>query len=189
MAPSCKAKASPPPGVLIPDKGLEHYATEISKTLKAALDQQAGQECHAGAGSDGGGTGWQQCGKGSMASTPEAQQGTRPSSHRSFMKAAHAQDQGQGVQAQGQAAHGGTQGVEAPAQGQGVQAPAHDGQGGTQVKTELNELDGGYDSSGGYDSTGTWWEKDPEVDYLWWYYRPGKSWGRWMDKSVPLMYK
>ncbi|CAK9013133.1 unnamed protein product, partial [Durusdinium trenchii] len=64
-----------------------------------------------------------------------------------------------------------------------TQAQDGQGQGGMEVKTEPSYWEAGHESAGGYDSAGTWWEKDAEVEGLWWYYRPGKSWGRWMDKT------
>ena len=42
----------------------------------------------------------------------------------------------------------------------------------TEVKTEeINENE-------------VWWEKDPELDGLWWYWKKGYGWGRWLEKSV-----
>ena len=36
----------------------------------------------------------------------------------------------------------------------------------------------------GYDKNGVWWEKDREVEGLWWHYTPGESWGRWRDQTA-----
>ena len=36
----------------------------------------------------------------------------------------------------------------------------------------------------GYDKHGVWWEKDREVEGLWWHYTPGESWGCWKEQTA-----
>ena len=36
----------------------------------------------------------------------------------------------------------------------------------------------------GYDKHGVWWEKDREVEGLWWHYTHGESVGRWKEQTA-----
>ena len=229
MAPSCKAKAGPCPGMLVTDKGLERYADEISRSLAYALQEH------------GDGSGWSSKPHHGTDTSAHQVQGVASQAYAAQVQghpshggtAQGVQPQLQAAQVQGHPSHGDTAGVQSPAQiqspshhgaPQGVQCPAQSpghsmhggtpgvhataqaqghaaqveanrmtqaqdgqGQGGMEVKTEPSYWEAGHESAGGYDSAGTWWEKNAEVEGLWWYYRPGKSWGRWMDKTVPLI--
>ena len=41
----------------------------------------------------------------------------------------------------------------------------------------------------GWDEKGVWWEKDPNIYGLWWYWSPGETWRRFQDRSAACLNK